>query len=56
MVFPSVPLEVLGRVAGHVIPDREIPIGTPLAYELDADLKLVAESFSSQPRSNSASS
>ena len=33
-------------MAGVVIPDLEIPSGTPLVYEVDADLRPIPKEFS----------
>ena len=35
-------------IADDVIPGLEIPGGTPLVYELDADLKQIPNEFSSR--------
>ena len=37
-----------GTVVSDVIPDLEIPRGTPVVYELDADLKPIPNEFSSR--------
>ena len=40
--------EVLEDTIGDVIPDLEIPRGTPVVYELDADLKPILNEFLSR--------
>ena len=41
-------LEYWEKVAGEVILGLEIPSGTPLVYEVDADLKPIPNEFSSR--------
>ena len=39
-------MRYLEDTIGDVIPDLEIPRGTPVVYELNADLKTIADKFS----------
>ena len=41
-------MKYLEDIADDVIPGLEIPIGTPLVYELDADLKPIPNESSSR--------
>ena len=43
---PSVPSGGLGEYGRVVIPDMEIPSGTPLVYEVDSDLRPIPKEFS----------
>ena len=41
-------MRYLEDTIGDVIPDLEIPRGTPVVYELDADLKPIMNEFLSR--------
>ena len=50
MASPSYHLEYLEKMAGVVIPGLEIPCGTLLVYEVDADLRPIPKESSSRLR------